>query len=1616
MSNINTQATVNLTINGQQPIQVLQQLRQNALQLESAIARAAAAGNRTDLRRLRKELTDTRRQIREIESSTMQVESMMRRLNRATPNELNRALQTLNRQLQYMERGSAAWNAHVAKIRQVKGELAKLNAELRAQEGFWKRFTRTMNDWQSSIFMTAALLSGIVMAGRRAVNAFAEMEEQMANTRKYTQMTEEQVRDMNEAFKNIDTRTGRDKLNEFAQEAGRLGKNTREAVQGYVEAADILSVALVDLGEGATQTIAKISNIFGVEEMLGTKQAMLAVGSTVNVLSQNCTASKPYLVEFAQRLAGVGAQAHMTIPEILAFGATLDANGQKVEMAASALSRTIMKLFQSPQEIAETVGLDVEKFVETLNRSTNEGLMMFLDKLHEIGDKDALAALSPLFKDLGMDGIRMAQVLSVLSGKLEMVRWEQQEANKAFEEATSATREYDIFNNTAQAGIEKAKKHIHELAIELGEKLLPVYKHIMTSGSAMLRFLNMMADFFITFKSEIFIFIASWAAYTVAVNASNIAFKAHYYWLVLTESTQRLLSTATLALKVAFYACTGQIEKAKAAYTAFHLLTKTTPWGMIIAAITAVGVGIYQLATRTDEYTESVKEALKMAQGFDEEMVREQHELEILFGRLKGAERGSKDYESAKASIIKQYGKYLAGLIDEKGEIIDLAQAYDRLAAAVRRAAQERGIAAARAKMDEDYYKGLASDLTDLQKSLEANGMSTMQASQVVTQVSSSISAGKPIPKATEDLINKYSSGVEWRLLPDWIGGSQHPFFGGDSRKPAPIVNRMWGRYEEHRKGTEALDAMEAGVNPYKKVSKVWMDNAIQSLKAVVKSGKSGNALVLVPGTDQGEYKMVTVAEAKELLTIYQGDLVLRGDGGGTGGTSDGSNGNGSGGSNYNPSGGGGNGRNKPHHSSRRGHSGSRGGSATTKVEDKFAAEKAWREREEALAKIDYATGLQNYEQYTQRMLQIEEVFYRKQLAHTDLVGNERVVIESKLYEVLKKQTEEANKQTIEEEKRSYAIRKAEIQQMYVDNKLSTEAYNEQMTRLELEHLKEIMDIYREQAMAPVTEWEETKQKAEELLLENFNGNVDLLNRQVIDAYELTKAGWKGNPDKEGVAVATVYAQQYGVKDASGETRQILVTPILPDGTVLSEKDLKEYINTSLKGAEDFLAADDKGLVIKVDAQIPDKDGKGDEKKDLQLLQEAYYMQKPEIDDKAWNDFLNAEAAYNERLVQEQQKRQQEAEEELRKHQAELKKIKDEYFGNNAVEDKQQYDAAIALLEEQYKAELEMVGDNAKEKLRIEEAYEKAKLALKKKYHQINEDDNLNFMQKFNKSAQEWLESDVGKAVTKSLDAVSSAVSSLFSQLRSLMQAEMEMEVAAVEKKYDREIEAAQGNAYMTKQLEKKKQQEVKKIKDEANRKMYAMEVMQAIAQTATAAINAYSSAAAIPLVGYIIAPIAAAMAVAAGMVQVAAIKKQQQKSATEGYASGGFTKPGAVDEVAGVVHAGEWVASQKLLASPVARPLIEALDYAQRTNTIGSLRGSDVSRSITAPAAIANMQPQVIIQENAELRETIKQLKERLDEPFVTVNTVTGDLGIKQAQDSYQRLMNNKSPKNKRK
>ena len=372
--------------------------------------------------------------------------------------------------------------------------------------------------------------------------------------------------------------------------------------------------------------------------------------------------------------------------------------------------------------------------------------------------------------------------------------------------------------------------------------------------------------------------------------------------------------------------------------------------------------------------------------------------------------------------------------------------------------------------------------------------------------------------------------------------------------------------------------------------------------------------------------------------------------------------------------------------------------------------------------------------------------------------------------------------------------------------------------------------------------------------------------------------------------------------------------------------------------------------------------------------------------------------------------------------------MKEKYFGDNPAERRAKYDADLLLLREVYHKEVLAAGDNAKEKLRIEKAFQKARIALMEQYNIEGAELNKNFLQQWNEDMMSFLESDFGQAVSGTLDVLVSGMSGIFQQLTTIVQAELQIQTASIEKKYDREISLAEGNNYKVKKLEKQKEKEIAKAKNEANKKMFAMQVIQAIAQTATNAINAYGSAAAIPVVGFVMAPIAAAMAIAAGMLQVAAIKKQQQASEAQGYMSGGFTKEGKKDEVAGIVHAGEWVASQELVKSPVARPLLEALDYAQKTNTVGRLNANDVSRTITAPHVLADSAvrsqnvPQQVIVQNAPanpddngLADTIRLLRDRLDEPFLTVNSVTGETGMKQAQDEYDKLIRNKTPKSRR-
>ena len=1434
MSDINANATVTLTVNGKQAQNMLEQLKRQASDLEDKITKAAAAGDKVQLKKFQRELKQTRRQIGQIESATQGVENVLKRLDKASPKELSRTLRELKKSLNGIERGTDEWNKQCESIKRVKAEIANVNEELRETEkenvGLVDRINGFVDKWGNIIAGVAAVGTGLVMAGRKAVNAFAEMDAEMANVRKFTGLADDEVKELNEDFKKMDTRTSREDLNKLAEEAGRLGKSSKEDVLGFVKAADQINVALDELGDGATLTLSKLTNIFGDEARLGTEKSLLAVGSVINDLSQNCTASAGYLAEFGKRMAGVGAQAGMTIPQIMAFAAVLDSQGQACEMSATALSQLIMNLFKEPSKIAKATGLDLDELNKALKRSTNEGLLMLLQQLKKLGNMDVLA---PVFKNMGENGARASQVLATLAGNVEMVKWQQEQATQSFEDATSVTNEFNVQNSTVEAELDKARKRVTELAIELGEKLMPVMKHVISTTTLTLKAMSTTIDFLARNKEAIIVLTAMVAAYTIAAKANAIALKAQAAWHAVCKGTALAYHAVVNTLQaghIAFNLVLAKLQGNWARQSSLMVdlkrkgLSLASGWGVLLAAAVALGYGIYKTLSKMNEMSASEKALAEVRQKGQEGIVEEKNKIEALIKVAKDEKLSLDDRQKAVNALNKIIPNYNAQLDATTGKYMENKKALD------------------------DYLNSLA-------KKYELEG-----AKDLLKEIGKEKAKLAMELKEADDAIEK---DKQINASSNFVGGRE-------------------GR------------AMDTGAATYTAHLK---NNKASIQRKIDEQNQKEHAIFDVYGNDLG----------KQAAEETNKKPVITNNGGGGGGVpvvDD---------------------------------------DKKNKKSDKFKAEQDWQKEQNALNKKAYMEGEKDYEAYVERMEEIEQEYYSRVLKNKKITKEEKAEAEASLAEAKKKQADRKNSpddwKATEEAKNRIAYAKGEK---------DYEQYTARMNEINVEYWKKKMertDVSAKDLLEAQAQYQEAVKKQEE--------NATAQSREHEDhAYNEQLATLK---------------QRYidGLSD----------TKTYEDAVELLELEhLRKIVQLYKEGTKERLAAE--------------------------------------------KEYQNKVFANQQKIIQRQQQVKQQ--------------LKEEYFGMNADERLTKYDSDMAALEQVYHAEVKAAGDNAAEKLRIEEAFEKAKLALRKKYAIDSIGVTKNGMEKANEKLANWLESDAGQAVTQSFSTVMSGMGEIFSGVSSLVQAELEKETAAINARYSAEISAAEGNNYKVAKLEKEKQAALAKAKNEANKKLFAMQVIQAVAQTAQNAISAYGSAAAIPVVGYIMAPIAAAMAIAAGMIQIAAIKKQQQASEAQGYAQGGFTPQGRVNEEVGVVHAGEWVASQKLLASPVARPLINALDYAQRTNTIGSLRADDVSRAI-APNVVSTQQVQPVVVQAptdnvasaalaqsaavlSKYEETMSRLSQRLNEPFVTVNTVTGDTGIKQAQEEYDTLIRNKSPKSRRK
>ena len=187
---------------------------------------------------------------------------------------------------------------------------------------------------------------------------------------------------------------------------------------------------------------------------------------------------------------------------------------------------------------------------------------------------------------------------------------------------------------------------------------------------------------------------------------------------------------------------------------------------------------------------------------------------------------------------------------------------------------------------------------------------------------------------------------------------------------------------------------------------------------------------------------------------------------------------------------------------------------------------------------------------------------------------------------------------------------------------------------------------------------------------------------------------------------------------------------------------------------------------------------------------------------------------------------------------------------------------------------------------------------------------------------------------------------------------------------------------------------------------LMAVDALEKVLEITAVEITAKNAAATAPL---------SFIGIAKAAAQIAAIKVAfaAVKGMIGNFYTGGFTGPGEWDRPQGIVHSNEFVANRFAVANPAIRPVLNLIDHAQRTNTVGSLTASDVS-AVVAPSAVVpasgsgNDTDPALRLLIADWVRVIQKVDTRLQQRIRADVYVAGSHGIDENLKKYNELKNN--------
>ena len=644
---------------------------------------------------------------------------------------INKEVKKLTKELKNLPVGTEEFNnkaKELAEAREqfnrVKTEIDKVNGKLKESEGFWGRLQSKISGFGLTFSDIAAGLVGIKVG--QTAQDLLKISDAMADVQKTTGLALNEVKNLWDAFDEMDTRTSKMDRLKIAEVGGRLGV-PKEELESFVKEVDKAYVALGDSFEGGLENVVdslgKIKGLFNDTKGKDYATAINEVGSALNELAAAGTASEGNISDFALRVGALPDSVKPSASAVLGLGAAFEESGIDSQIAASGFSNFIKVAGENIESFAKSMQISVEEAKKLYNEKPEEFFLRFAKGMKGVEGTQAIK----IFDSLKINSLEVQKAVGAAANRTEAFSEALKRSKNAMEDANSLNKEFAVKNNNSAAIVDKLKNAFDDLftksnILNFFDGLIGAIGWI-TGASASASdgvnelknrmklawdILKVITVAILGYNASLIIARVSEEGLTKAKWLSVVADKANLAYLFLKR-------TATMLYQVTLGLLTFNLERVTEATKAFNVATKSNPLGIIITLAVTAYTAYKTLASETKILTDNTKEFNEALKAENQAIGKEISDLKILYSTATDTNKSYKEKLDAVHKLQENYPSYFGNIKDEIIMNGKAQSSYEALTTSIKASARAR---AAQAILEKREAERLSQE-QDLEKRIK---------------------------------------------------------------------------------------------------------------------------------------------------------------------------------------------------------------------------------------------------------------------------------------------------------------------------------------------------------------------------------------------------------------------------------------------------------------------------------------------------------------------------------------------------------------------------------------------------------------------------------------------------------------------------------------------------------------------------------------------------------------------------------------------------------------------------------------------------------------------------------------------------------------------------------